>query len=172
MDSKGLFTQSELTVINVWNASCTSCAKEMGMLKSLSHQLYPAAEFRGIQPVIPSSGSLCRRSSGRLYRRLRVLITAGSCSETMDTLLTQESDAVSSRAAPPSSFISILSVILQMSQTSSSSPARRNQPSLHNLFRLPQSPLPFLPRTSYAALGRLRHTLVRPRQECQTVWPA
>lgn len=169
MDSKGLFTQSELTVINVWNASC---AKEMGMLESLSHQLYPAAGFRDIQPVIPSSGSLCRRSSGRLYRRLRVLITAGSCSETMDTLLTQESDAVSSRAAPPSSIISILSVILQMSQTSSSSPARRNQPSLHNLFRLPQSPLPFLPRTSYAALGRLRHILVRPRPECQTVWPA
>ena len=38
MDSKSLFTQSELTVINVWNSSCTSCEKEMGILESLSQE--------------------------------------------------------------------------------------------------------------------------------------
>ena len=32
------FTQSELTVINVWNSSCTSCEKEMGILESLSQE--------------------------------------------------------------------------------------------------------------------------------------
>lgn len=29
MDSKILFTQSELTIIYVWNSSCTSCEKDM-----------------------------------------------------------------------------------------------------------------------------------------------
>lgn len=75
MDSKNLFTQSELTVVNVWDPSCTSCEKEMGILDSLSQEyagrgVQIVGMIQGVTDVKDSDSQKIVDSTGANYLQL------------------------------------------------------------------------------------------------------